>query len=257
LTWKADFFDPARPLLEAAPWIMTRGNHEGCSRAGSGYFRFLAPRMASSELPPPCIDHVPHYVVSVAGKSFVVMDTSNAADSCATSCTSGPYTQDFTDMKPTPGSWLLSHRPVWGIGQKFTLNATLQRALTSWDGRLPHGIELALSGHMHIWQLLAFADGRSPQLIAGNGGTLRDRINRRLRGLKIGGTTVSYAKLEHSFGYTLLRPIATGSDWTATFFNEAGKAKFTCLLRPTAANCGRQGPERLMRARSKLRTQQR
>jgi hypothetical protein len=39
--WKADFFKPAKPLLEAAPWIMVRGNHELCERAGNGWFRFL------------------------------------------------------------------------------------------------------------------------------------------------------------------------------------------------------------------------
>src|SRR5262249_37454942 len=26
--WRADFFQPARPLFAAAPWIMVRGNHE-------------------------------------------------------------------------------------------------------------------------------------------------------------------------------------------------------------------------------------
>lgn len=37
-TWKAEFFDPARSLLEAAPWVFVRGNHESASggpRAGS------------------------------------------------------------------------------------------------------------------------------------------------------------------------------------------------------------------------------
>ena len=33
-TWKADFFAPAQPLLAAAPWIVVRGNHESCNRAG-------------------------------------------------------------------------------------------------------------------------------------------------------------------------------------------------------------------------------
>lgn len=35
--WKADFFDPAAPLLGAAPWIMVRGNHEDCKRGGHGW----------------------------------------------------------------------------------------------------------------------------------------------------------------------------------------------------------------------------
>src|SRR5262249_20481927 len=40
-SWNADFFAPSKPLFAAAPWIMTRGNHEICDRAGEGWFRFL------------------------------------------------------------------------------------------------------------------------------------------------------------------------------------------------------------------------
>ena len=39
--WNADFFAPAAPLLAAAPWVMVRGNHESCARAGQGWWRFL------------------------------------------------------------------------------------------------------------------------------------------------------------------------------------------------------------------------
>jgi hypothetical protein len=41
--WEADFFVPAAPLLAAAPWIVARGNHEQCTRAGQGWYRFLDP----------------------------------------------------------------------------------------------------------------------------------------------------------------------------------------------------------------------
>jgi hypothetical protein len=40
-TWEADLFAPGAPLLAAAPWVMTRGNHEQCNRAGQGWYRFL------------------------------------------------------------------------------------------------------------------------------------------------------------------------------------------------------------------------
>jgi Calcineurin-like phosphoesterase len=39
--WEADLFVPAAPLLAAAPWIVVRGNHEECARAGQGWFRLL------------------------------------------------------------------------------------------------------------------------------------------------------------------------------------------------------------------------
>ncbi|MGZ3241616.1 MAG: metallophosphoesterase, partial [Burkholderiaceae bacterium] len=42
--WQADFFKPAAALLKAAPWVMVRGNHESCARAGQGWWRLLDPR---------------------------------------------------------------------------------------------------------------------------------------------------------------------------------------------------------------------
>jgi hypothetical protein len=42
--WEADLFAPAERLMRAAPWIVVRGNHESCHRAGQGWWRFLDPR---------------------------------------------------------------------------------------------------------------------------------------------------------------------------------------------------------------------
>ena len=33
-SWMEDFFIPAAPLLQAAPWVFVRGNHELCARGG-------------------------------------------------------------------------------------------------------------------------------------------------------------------------------------------------------------------------------
>src|SRR6185312_565376 len=41
--WDADFFTPGAPLFAASPLVMARGNHEECSRAGLGWWRYLAP----------------------------------------------------------------------------------------------------------------------------------------------------------------------------------------------------------------------
>jgi hypothetical protein len=38
-TWNADFFEPAAPLLHHTVWLMARGNHEECGRAGNGFTR--------------------------------------------------------------------------------------------------------------------------------------------------------------------------------------------------------------------------
>ncbi len=42
--WEEDFFKASGPLLTAAPWALTRGNHELCDRAAQGWYRFLDTR---------------------------------------------------------------------------------------------------------------------------------------------------------------------------------------------------------------------
>jgi hypothetical protein len=64
----------------------------------------------------------------------------------------------------------LSYAETGGIVAAPTTSQTLQRALAEWEGKLPPGIDLALSGHMHMFEILSFEDGRSPQLIVGTPG---------------------------------------------------------------------------------------
>jgi hypothetical protein len=58
--WNADFFEPSEPQLAVAPWIMVRGNHETCDRAGDGWFRFLD----HAKPPSACEKFGPSFVVS-------------------------------------------------------------------------------------------------------------------------------------------------------------------------------------------------
>lgn len=82
VTWQADFFTPAAPLLAVAPWVVTRGNHELCSRGGRGWFRYLDPRSP----PPTCPDNPVEELTYSAPYSLdfgdrlrlVLMDTANA-----------------------------------------------------------------------------------------------------------------------------------------------------------------------------------
>src|SRR5262249_35017162 len=74
-SWKADFFEPSKPLFETAPWIMVRGNHEDCVRAGEGWFRFLD----HQEPPQTCADLTGFFVVQRPDIGFLVMDNAAAA----------------------------------------------------------------------------------------------------------------------------------------------------------------------------------
>jgi hypothetical protein len=232
-TWKADFFAPAAPALLAAPWVVVRGNHEICKRAGAGYFRLLDPTPAQS--PPPCIDVIPQFTVSIGGQAFIVFDSSNAADKCP--CDSTAYAAQFAAMRPAAGTWLLTHRPIWGFrSHERTLNATLQQALAQWNGRPPDGIALVLAGHIHLAEVLSFADKRSPQFVLGTGGTLlAGKIKGELTGRMIGGTRVSYGRADHRFGFALLTRAADG--WRADFHDLAGASLFRCQTAPGQVGC--------------------
>jgi hypothetical protein len=217
--------------------IMMRGNHESCARAGLGFFRFLHPELARDHAPPACTDFLPPYTVEMGGKSFLVIDSSNAEDACPDNARdSAPYAAQFKSLAPRPGAWLLSHRPIWAIGRKFNLNQTLQQALASSGGRLPQGIELVLSGHLHLFELLSFTDQRPLQLVVGNGGTTLDKkINRKLDGMAFGDTTVRYGRSVHHFGFAMIAPGEDGS--TMTLIEPSGRQRMKCALTPTSARC--------------------
>ena len=74
--WNADFFSPAAPLFAAAPWVLVRGNHEDCNRAGEGWFRFL------DRLPmePACRDFTGAFVARLGDFGIVVVDGAKAED---------------------------------------------------------------------------------------------------------------------------------------------------------------------------------
>ena len=46
--WQADFFEPAATLLQAAPWVFARGNHELCSRGGTWLVLLARPGFRSA-----------------------------------------------------------------------------------------------------------------------------------------------------------------------------------------------------------------
>jgi Calcineurin-like phosphoesterase len=232
-TWRADFFAPAAPALLSAPWIVLRGNHEICKRAGAGYFRLLDPTPAQA--PPPCIDVMPQFTVTMGEQAFIVFDSSNAADKCP--CDPAAYAAQFAAMRPAAGTWLLTHRPIWGFrSHGRTLNATLQQALGQWNGRPPDGIALVLAGHIHLAEVLSFADKRSPQFVLGTGGTqLAGKIKGELTGRTIGGTRVSYGRADHRFGFAILAPAADG--WSADFRDLAGASLFRCQIAPGQVGC--------------------
>jgi hypothetical protein len=236
-TWDADFFQPAQDALRAAPWLFVRGDHELCSRAGEGWFRFLDPR----PMPPSCQDTTDPYAVEVAGVRMLVMDTALASDKPPLN--PAPYVSQFAAVRKMAGSnaWLLAHRPLWGLlpdstGAKVTvINQTLEAASNS---SLPPGIRLVLTGHIHLAEVLSFTGNRAPQMVAGISGTLLlPQIAAPIVGTSVAGERVTAAKVLSRHGFFTFEPRAGG--WAVTIRDVNGKAMTRCRLRDRSAVCQR------------------
>ena len=235
-SWRADFFAPAAPLLGAAPWIFIRGNHEVCSRAGEGWFRFLEPRAR----PATCTDDAEPYLIPLGVAVLAVIDSSPASDTKADPEDVARYAAQLDRLAAmTPAyTWLVTHRPVWSvvnIGQPMlaTGNKTLQTAI---PGRLPATVTLLLAGHVHLFEALSFAGGRPPSMVVGNGGTELDAaITQPVVGLDLDGATVTSAKTLRAFGYVTMEP--AGADWRATVHGVDGGVVTECTLARRALTC--------------------
>lgn len=213
-SWESDFFKPAKPLLAKVPWIMVRGNHEGCKRAGAGWLRFLDPYPFSTE----CTNYTPPYAVNVGDQQFVVFDSADAALTVKKK-QQEKYRAQFqavaTLTKGSQSTWLLLHHPIWSFYQMRVgpLIANTRSLQVASEGMLSPAIKLIVSGHLHLVGWLHFkpVDGkqqhpRSPQLIAGNSGSLliKHFINfHTFEGKLLEGQTITQGFSRNGFGYLL------------------------------------------------------
>ena len=243
-TWQADFFAPAAPLLASAPWVMVRGNHELCARAGRGWFRYLdphspAPTCSANPVDEPTYtDPFPLYL----GDSLrlLVMDTASACGQLLERDDVAVFREQFERLAEhaangtSAQTWFLSHRPMWGILQDTPsrtamLNYTLQQAS---GNRLPSPISLLISGHEHLFQSNTFEESNvPPALLVGTGGAVLDDpmlVPERVENVPVGpdGPTIGVALTVHDHGYLLIERSDTG--WTATFYDIYDQPRATC-----------------------------
>jgi hypothetical protein len=230
-TWDADFFTPAASLLGSAPWIFMRGNHETCDRNPAGWFHFLDPRAYQAA----CERFTEPYVILLLGPTFAVIDSAEAADESDTPQETAEYTREFEVLGQiaAPGSWLVTHRPVWGIlkskQREFDVeNATY--AASSGDS-LKANYAVVLSGHIHVAETIAFDEtsDRRPQLISGNAGTALDDIPTASPSAgELGDPAVAQAETLSAFGFMTIEP--DGDVWIATQRDKNGNPLLNCIL---------------------------
>ena len=238
--WNADFFTPARPLLDAAPWVVVRGNHELCSRVGHGWFRYLDPQYPPQACDAHAVETVPFtapYAIDAGLLRFIVLDSSDACDDVALPDQVNAFKRQSGAVSALAASapsnvWLIGHRPLWWITAHdgavvLTSSATLQPAF---GNALPSKVKLALAGHRHLFEALTFRDAPTASLIVGNGGAelASDDVPASFRDVSAptGSRIVSAGMVIKQHGYLLLTLSPTG--WTGTLFSKDDQPLATC-----------------------------
>ena len=234
-TWKADLFDPAAPLLAAAPWVVVRGNHELCRRGGRGWFRLIDPYPPH----PDCVDRTAPYRLSIGGLNLLIFDGADADDFLAPPDKVASFAAQLAPLlaNAPPHAWLLTHKPIWAMAQGdlsgLTVNQTEQQAIR---GQVPSGLDLVLSGHLHDFISYEFGPERPAQLIVGTGGDkLLPLGHAPIVGAEIDGMKVRKGFASARFGYFIMERNGTG--WDGTFYAPDDAIIARCRLAGRELDC--------------------
>jgi len=232
--WNADFFTPAAKLLATAPWAFSRGNHENCERSWRGWFYYLDPRPWNGK----CEVFSPPYLVTLGTFELVMLDSASVSANTLNKEQAALYADQLASLHPVH-AWLADHHPFWGMrtdaagGKPAPVSPTLAEA---WERASPKGIDLILSGHVHLFELFSYDHGRPTQLVAGDGGTnLAMALEGPMRGSAVQGASVLAGESQRQFGYTLLT--RHGKTWNLTLKNRVRSVLVNCEIPNGRASC--------------------
>src|SRR5450432_1305357 len=260
--WDADVFTPAKPLFAAAPWIVVRGNHESCNRAGQGWWRFLDPRPLV--LGRDCNDAVndsigdfsdPYAIPFAADAQFIVFDSSKVgvAPLAPADLMYRIYMAQvglaFVQGAGTAHNIFMNHHPILGFAPNPGQTPTglypgigsLQSVLAPLNGdRLfPSNFDALLSGHVHLFEVVSYSTPQPTQLISGNGGAWADvALPRELpKGAtpSPGALIGSIVSTNQSGFMTIERGADSG--WRIEARDRRGRLFTTCALRDGKTRC--------------------
>jgi hypothetical protein len=238
--WEADFFKPAKPLLDVAPFVLVRGNHEECERGGMGWSRTLDPYPMVSKTG--CLGPGAPFVADIGSPKIVVMDVSTAGEFRVKAKEVARFRAEFLSLKtlvPQGPVWLAFHRPIWAAGAAalgFVLgdNKTLAEAARD---TLPTNVQALLSGHIHTFQVLGYEPDLPLQIVSGHGGDeLHSTAPSHPAGLTINGVKVATGRgAPGMFGFVTLQRDTTG--WLILNHDMDGQVHDTCRMEGRRVTC--------------------
>ena len=266
-TWRADLFEPAANLLAAAPWVVARGNHEECRRAGQGWFRFLETRpfgetqSCDDEKNDAVGNFTPPYAVPISRDlQLIVFDSAYSGN--------GPldlskrrdlhafneYRRQFVRVdelaaKAGVTSIFIGHHPILGFSSDRKTGATGgSPALLSVMKTLhpqsyyPSSVNLALHGHVHLFEAINFSSNHPATIVSGVGGdetyiNLPDPFPIDLSPAE--GVTLDRITHSNEFGFLVMDKQQTG--WRIGAYDAHGKLTTTCILTGSKLRCDKTG----------------
>ena len=266
-TWRADLFEPAANLLAAAPWVVARGNHEECRRAGQGWFRFLDPQ--PFEKTRSCDDpkddqtgnFTPPYAVPVARDlQLIVFDSAHAGNAplnptkSRDAYTFNQYRRQFEQVdqlaaKPGVSSIFIIHHPILGyasdravgIGEGAPAIVSVLKTLHPLT-YYPSSVNLALHGHVHLFEALNFSSNHPATIVSGVGGdetyvNLPDPFPMHVGPAE--GVTLESITHSNEFGFLVMDKETTS--WRIGAYDKRGALKTTCILTGSKLRCDKTG----------------
>lgn len=257
-TWQADFFQPAKALLAATPWVFVRGNHEACARAGQGWLRYLDSQSGPARdcLPAgPGVndgDFTAPFAVPLSPRSQLIVFDSSEIGSLTPPKDSPAWARwrqqlDLVaELARDPAqSLFVSHHPSLAFspspsGEPSTARSGLTPLLQdAFGSRLfPPGVQASLHGHVHMHQALGFASNQPITLVIGNGGSASEgRVSEAaaLRHELLPGTQLETLHIHDEFGLSLLT--ATPEGWRLQALDALGQPLSTCRLAGQKLSC--------------------
>ena len=228
-TWKADWLEPAKALLETAPIVFVRGNHEDCKRNGLGWTRFLS----AFPFAEGCNPQEEPYFFDLGDRTLAVLDVTRAEDRISDEVLAPFFHEEFAALAGGRPVWIAMHKPVYAVarmkdGALEGENKTLSAAVGG--GAMPQNVEAALSGHMHLFEALSYAQDFPAQIVAGMGGTRLDTLAPpTLDGQRLGDMSFARATtVTGKFGYAMLERQRDG--WLVQDFDAHGATLARCTL---------------------------
>ena len=262
--WQADFFQPAQALLQAAPWVMARGNHESCARAGQGWYRWLdtKPLQAGHDCNLASDDEKGDYNDPFAVKlgqdaQILVFDSSKVTNTAlpAGSPMFAKFAENYRKLEQLANqakfNFAVSHHPILGMYVQakddgsikiHPGNQALQSVFASQNAKLiPAPIQAWLAGHVHIWQQVGFSSDHPSAFISGIAGSSLDVAG--LPEVLPPGTSAapgavinSHASYNQGFGFMTMERDGA-SHWQIKLWDVDGKLLKSCELEGRASRC--------------------